>query len=127
MRKRSEMVANFFFLAKNAKFSPNDFIAGNPNLNTVPCRNLFSIANDCFENLFELRKLDGSIRSTDGSMYNIRVSYVRLLKKLSCIRFLFNLFKNDLNTVFGRFSIANDCFLNLSDLSITSARDKIKS
>ena len=36
-----------------------------------------------------------------------------------CIRFLSNLCKNDLNTVLGRnlFSIANDCFVNLFDLS----------
>jgi len=36
-----------------------------------------------------------------------------------CIRFLSNLCKNDLNTVHGinLFSIANDCFVNLSDLS----------
>ena len=35
------------------------------------------------------------------------------------IRFLSNLCKNDLNIVLGRnlFSIANDCFVNLSDLS----------
>ena len=36
-----------------------------------------------------------------------------------CIRFLSNLYKNDLNTVLGRnfFSIANDCSVNPSDLS----------
>ncbi len=37
-----------------------------------------------------------------------------------CIRFeLSNLCKNDLNTVLGRnlFSLANDCSVNLSDLS----------
>ena len=36
-----------------------------------------------------------------------------------CIRFLSNLCKNDLNNVLGRnlFSIANDCSVNLSDLS----------
>ena len=35
-----------------------------------------------------------------------------------CIRFLSNLCKNDLDTVLGRnlFSIANDCFVNLSNL-----------
>ena len=36
-----------------------------------------------------------------------------------CIRFLSHLCKNDFNTVLGRniVSIANDCFVNLSDLS----------
>ena len=35
-----------------------------------------------------------------------------------CIRFLSNLCKNDLDTVLGRnlFSIAKDCFVNLSNL-----------
>ena len=37
-----------------------------------------------------------------------------------CIKFLSNLCKNDLNTVLGRnlFSIANDCFVNPSDLIV---------
>ena len=45
-----------------------------------------------------------------------------------CIRFLSNLFKNDLNTVLGRnlFSIANDCSVNLSDLSKMIVKKKIK-
>ena len=36
-----------------------------------------------------------------------------------CIRFLSNLCKNDFITVLGRnlFTIANDCFVDLSDLS----------
>ena len=40
-------------------------------------------------------------------------------KRHICIRFLSNLCKNDLNTVLGRnlFSLANDCSVNLSDLS----------
>ena len=46
---------------------------------------------------------------------------MRLLKQVQklCIRFLSNLCKNDLNTVLGRnlFSLANDCSVNLSDLS----------
>ena len=45
-----------------------------------------------------------------------------------CIRFLSNLCKNDLNTVLGRnlFSIANDCSVNLSDLSKMLLRKKMK-
>ena len=45
-----------------------------------------------------------------------------------CIRFLSNLCKNDLNTVPGRnlFSIANDCSINLSDLSKMSVKKQIK-
>ena len=45
---------------------------------------------------------------------------MRLLKSFKlCIRFLYNLCKNDFSTVLGRnlFSIANDCSVNLSDLS----------
>ena len=33
-----------------------------------------------------------------------------------CIRFVFNLCKNDLNTVLGKNFIANDCSVNPSDL-----------
>ena len=45
-----------------------------------------------------------------------------------CIRFLSNLCKNDLNTVLGRniVSIANDCFVNLSDLSKMLVQKQIK-
>ena len=45
-----------------------------------------------------------------------------------CIRCLSNLCKNDFNTVLGRniFSIANDCFLNLSDLSKMLVRKQMK-
>ena len=45
-----------------------------------------------------------------------------------CIRFLSNLCKNYLNTVLGRnlFSIANDCSVNLSDLSKMSVKKQIK-
>ena len=45
-----------------------------------------------------------------------------------CIRFLSNLCKNDLNTVPGRnlFSIANDCSINLSDLSKMSVKKQMK-
>ena len=44
-----------------------------------------------------------------------------------CIRFLFNLCKNNLNTVLGRnlFSIANDCFVN-PDLSKMLVKKQIK-
>ena len=44
------------------------------------------------------------------------------------IRFLSNLCKNDLNTVLGRnlFSIANDCFVNLSDLSKMLVKKQIE-
>ena len=45
-----------------------------------------------------------------------------------CIRCLSNLCKNDFNTVLGRniFSIANDCFLNLSDLSKMLVKNQMK-
>ena len=45
----------------------------------------------------------------------------------SCIRFLSNLCKNDL-TVLGRnlFSIANDCSVNLSDLSKMLVKKQMK-
>ena len=47
-----------------------------------------------------------------------RVSFYQTIEASSklCIRLLSNLYKNDLNTVLGRnlFSIANDCFVNLS-------------
>jgi len=45
-----------------------------------------------------------------------------------CIRCLSNLCKNDLNTVLGRnlFSIANDCFLNLSDHSKMLVRKQMR-
>ena len=51
---------------------------------------------------------------------------MRLLKL--CIRFLSNLCKNDLNTVLGRilFSIANDCYVNLSDLSKMLVKKQMK-
>ena len=44
------------------------------------------------------------------------------------IRFLSNLCKNDLNTVLGRnlFSIANDCYINFSDLSRMSVKKQMK-
>ena len=49
------------------------------------------------------------------------VSFYETIKASSklCIRFLSNLCKKDLDKVLGRnlFSIANDCFVNLSDLS----------
>ena len=49
------------------------------------------------------------------------VSYYETIEASSklCIRFLSNLCKNDLSTVLGinLFSIANVCFVNLSDLS----------
>ena len=57
---------------------------------------------------------------------------MRLLKHASssklCIRFLSNLCKNDLNTVLGRilFSIANDCYVNLSDLSKMLVKNQVK-
>ena len=45
-----------------------------------------------------------------------------------CIRFLSNLCKNDLNAVLGRnlFSIANNCFVNLSDLSKMLVKKQMK-
>ena len=45
-----------------------------------------------------------------------------------CIRFLSNLCKNYLNTVLGRnlFSIANECFVNLSDLGKMLVKKHIK-
>ena len=45
-----------------------------------------------------------------------------------CIRFLSNLCKNDLNTVLCRnlFSIANDCSVNLSDLSKMLVKNQMK-
>ena len=45
-----------------------------------------------------------------------------------CIRFLFNLCKNDLNTVLGRnlFSIANDCSVNPSNLSKMLVKKQMK-
>ena len=45
-----------------------------------------------------------------------------------CIRFLSNFCKNDPNTVLGRhlFSIANDCFVNLSDLSKMLLKKQMK-
>ena len=45
-----------------------------------------------------------------------------------CIRFLSNLCKNELNTVLGRnlFSIANDCFVNLFDLSKMLVKKQMK-
>jgi len=45
-----------------------------------------------------------------------------------CIRFLSNLCKNDLNTVIGRnlFSIANDCSVNLSDLTKMLVKKQMK-
>ena len=49
------------------------------------------------------------------------VSFYEIIEASSklCIRFLSNLCKNDRNTVLDRniFSIVNDCFVNLSDLS----------
>ena len=44
------------------------------------------------------------------------------------IRFLSNLWKNGLNTVLGKnvFCIANDCFVNLSDLSKMLIRKQMK-
>ena len=43
-----------------------------------------------------------------------------------CIRFISNSCKNDLNTVRGRnlFSIANNCFVKLSDLSKILVKNK---
>ena len=45
-----------------------------------------------------------------------------------CIRFLSNLCKNDLNTVLGRnlFSLVNDCFVNLFDLSKMLVKKQMK-
>ena len=45
-----------------------------------------------------------------------------------CIRFLSNLCKNDLNTVLVKnlFSIANDCSVNLSDLSKMLVKKQMK-
>ena len=45
-----------------------------------------------------------------------------------CIRFLSNLCKNNHNTVLGRnlFSIANDCSVNLSDLSKMLVKKQLK-
>ena len=45
-----------------------------------------------------------------------------------CIRFLFNLCKNDLNPVLVRnlFSIANDCSVNPSDLSKMLVKKQMK-
>ena len=45
-----------------------------------------------------------------------------------CIRFLSNLCKNYLNTVLGRnlFSIANDCSVNISDLSKMLVKKQMK-
>ena len=45
-----------------------------------------------------------------------------------CIRFLSNFCKYYLNSVFGRhlFSIANDCFVNLSDLSWMLVKKQMK-
>ena len=45
-----------------------------------------------------------------------------------CIRFFSNLCKNDHNTVLGRnlFSIAKDCFVNLSDLSKMLVKKQMK-
>ena len=53
---------------------------------------------------------------------------MRLLQKVLRIRFLSNLCKNDLNTVLGRnlFSIANDCFVNLSDLGKILVKKQMK-
>ena len=53
---------------------------------------------------------------------------MRLLQKVLSIRFLSNLCKNDLNTVLGRnlFSIANDCFVNLSDLGKILVKKQMK-
>ena len=43
-----------------------------------------------------------------------------------CIRFLSNLCKNDLNTILGRNLFANDCSVNLSDLSKTLVKKQMK-
>ena len=45
-----------------------------------------------------------------------------------CIRFLSNLCINDLNNVLGRnlFSIVNNCFVNLSDLSNMLVKKQMK-
>ena len=45
-----------------------------------------------------------------------------------CIRLLSKLCKNDLKTVLGRnlFSFANDCFVNLSDLSKMLVKKQMK-
>ena len=56
---------------------------------------------------------------------------MKLLKLCSsklCIRFLSNLCKNDLNTVLGRnlFAIANDWFVNPSDLSKMLVKKQMK-
>ena len=53
---------------------------------------------------------------------------MRLLSSKLCIRFQSNLCKNDHNTVLGSnwFSIANDCFVNLTDLSKMLVKKQIK-
>ena len=58
------------------------------------------------------------------------VSFYETIEECSelCIRFLSNLCKNDCNTVPGRnlLSIANDCSVNLSDLSKILVKKQIK-
>ena len=58
------------------------------------------------------------------------VSFYETIEESSklCIRFLSNLCKNDLNTVLGRklISIANDCSVNLSDLSKMLVKKQMK-
>ena len=59
---------------------------------------------------------------TSKTMLAIKcVSFFNTIQASSkrCSRFLFNLCKNDLNTVLGRnlFSKSNDCLVNLYDLS----------
>ena len=56
------------------------------------------------------------------------VSYYETIEASSKLCILSNLCKNDLNTVLGRnwFSIANDCFVNLSDLSKMLVKKQMK-
>ena len=58
------------------------------------------------------------------------VSFYEAIEALSklCIRFLSHLCKNGLNTVLSRnlFSIANDCSVNLSDLSKMLVKKQMK-
>ena len=58
------------------------------------------------------------------------VSFYETTKASSkiCIRFLSNLWRNDLNTVLGRnlFSIANDCSVNPSDLGEILVKKQLK-
>ena len=58
------------------------------------------------------------------------VSFYEIIEASSklCIRFLSSLCKNDLNTALGRnlFSIANDCSVNLSNLSKMLVKKQMK-